>query len=301
MIGSRQGLIERSSWESASINDINYNRNVAYYRSPHTIHEESPLAGLVETIQHEVIPRLVLAHRATNNSTPLRYPNGPVHILTAADIDDFSRILLAPDSARIAQFIESKRAHGLSVESIFLDLLAPAARHLGELWSEDLCNFCEVTLGLCALQQTLRDLSPVFSSSRPQTNAVHHVLLAPCTGEQHTFGLYMVAEFFRRDGWTVTIGPPGTSHRLVEKVRKEWFAVLGLSLSCDDHVDNLAKVIRVIRQNSRNRSIGILVGGRVINDRPELVRLVGADATAVDGRHVVKSTRGILNLLPSRC
>ena len=50
----------------------------------------------------------------------------------------------------------------MPLELLFLRLLAPAARRLGELWEGDLCTFTDVTIGLSHLQQVLRELSPVF-------------------------------------------------------------------------------------------------------------------------------------------
>ena len=56
------------------------------------------------------------------------------------------------------------------------------------------------------------------------------VLLLPGPGEQHTFGLSMVAEFFRRSGWEVVGGTGPESLDPVRAVRDEWFDVVGISV-----------------------------------------------------------------------
>lgn len=123
------------------------------------------------------------------------------------------------------------------------------------------------------------------------------MLLAPAPGEQHTFGLSMVAEFFRRAGWDVWSGPVASRQELVGMVRAAWFAVVGLSVSSERKLDEVATAIRAIRRASRNRSIGVMVGGPMFLEHPDWVARVGADATAVDGRQAIRQAHDLLALL----
>ena len=107
----------------------------------------------------------------------------------------------------------------------------------------------------------------------------------------------MVADFFRRAGWSVWCEPATTTHGLIELVRAEWFAVIGFSIGTALHIDELASCIRSVRRASRNRALGVMVGGPIVNERPELVQLVGADATARDGWQAVLQAQGMLNLM----
>ncbi|NJK90043.1 MAG: cobalamin B12-binding domain-containing protein [Myxococcales bacterium] len=90
---------------------------------------------------------------------------------------------------------------------IFLDLLAPVARLLGDLWLIDLCTFTDVTIGLSRLQQLVRELAPAFEDGHDLRGFGHRALLAPAPGEQHTFGMHLVEEFLRRAGWDVGCVP----------------------------------------------------------------------------------------------
>ena len=92
----------------------------------------------------------------------------------------------------------------------------------------------------------------------------------------------MVAEFFVRAGWDVEGGPLGRN-ALLAAVRGAWFDVVGLALSRETRIETLAADIRAVRRASLNRAVGVMVGGPLINEHPELVARVGADATAVDG------------------
>jgi methylmalonyl-CoA mutase cobalamin-binding domain/chain len=165
------------------------------------------------------------------------------------------------------------------------------------MWSEDECDFTAVTIGLWRLQQVLRHYAGAFVEEGEPREYGRRALLVPLPGEQHTFGIAMVAEFFRRAGWDVWSGPFATLEDLVEVVRSEWYAVIGISGSCETRIEMIAAAIRAVRRASRNRAIGVMVGGPLFNDHPERVALVGADATATDGRHAAEQAESLLGLL----
>ena len=245
-------------------------------------------------IETEIIPRLVLARRATGESRD----GGPAGASLGSDqVNEFARLVLTHDAAVALSMVDGLRARGVPVERLYLELLAPAARRLGELWTEDLCDFTEVTVGLGRLQQVMHELSPAFRNECAQRDHGRCILLAPAPGEQHTFGLWMVAEFFRRAGWNVWSLPFGTAQEMAALVRREWFAVVGLSAACASRIDGLAAAIRMIRRSSRNRAVGIMVGGPLVLSQPDLVPLVGADATAVDARQAIFQAQDLLALL----
>ena len=241
---------------------------------------ELRLAVLSRAIEHEIIPRLMLAHPAADDYLNMLPSSSPQ--VSVDDVTAFAKLVLAPDENVANACIETMRSSGISVETIYTDLLAPVARYLGELWEEDLCDFTEVTLGLGRLHQVLRELSPAFSQSNHTTNG-RRALLLPAPGEQHTFGLVMVSEFFRRAGWDVGGGPWEAGADPVMMVRSEWFDVVGFSLGDVTRLDALAECIKQIRQSAMNSSISILVGGPLFLAHPEYVSFVNADAASTDG------------------
>lgn len=252
-------------------------------------------ALLTRTIEAEVIPRLLLAH--LDDAEPsLR--EGPTP--TVDQVIEFAMIAARDDAAEIPAFIASRRAEGMSIETLFLRLLTPAARYLGDLWAADLRTFADVTIGLSRLQQLLRELSTEFEEEAERLGPSLRILLVPAPGDQHTFGVHMVEEFFRRAGWDVW-GELSLSHdELMALVRREWFDVVGLSASCDVLPERLASTIQSLRLASRNSGVGILVGGRLFLDRPDVVALVGADATALDAAQAVLAAPRIVCTVP-RC
>ena len=248
-----------------------------------TEESEVRMARLVRTIEGEIVPRLVLARRVTRGiavKVDTKLPD-------AADVKELVRLLLAHDAGVACAYVEAVRQSGASLENICLQLLAPAARELGLLWEQDECDFMQVTVGLCRLHQVLRELSSEFRTEEVEPKVDRRILLAPVPGEQHTFGITLVAQFLRRAGWEVWHEFPASSTDIIEILRQNWFAVVGLSVGNETGLDEVSAIISRMRRVSRNPSVGILVGGPVLVARPELAKLVGADATAADGQEAV--------------
>lgn len=240
------------------------------------------LAVLARAIEQEIIPRLMLTHR--NPQACQTLPAFEERQIGARDVEEFAKLVLSPKEDVAHACVQALRQRGIAIETIYMDLLAPVARYLGSLWEQDLCDFTDVTVGLGRLQQVLRELSPAFGEPTAQPATGRRVLLLPSPGEQHTFGLVMVAEFFRRAGWDVAGGGWEAGADPQVMVWQEWFDVVGFSLGAETHLGELGDCIRGVRKAALNRQVGIMVGGPVFVEHPEYGALVEADAVARDGR-----------------
>ena len=240
------------------------------------------MSQLARTIEHEIIPRLMLAHRTA--AEPLPRAGVPAHVISPDDVKQFAKLALSLDEDAAFAAIHSLRERDVPIERIFLELLAPTARYLGTLWDDDLCTFTDVTVGLGRLQRVLRELSPALGRSVEHPAQGRRVLMLPSPGEQHTFGLVMVAEFFRQAGWDVTCGAWTSDVDAPSLVSAEWFDVVGFSLGSETHVQALADCIGAVRHAACNRDLKVLVGGPLFSLHPELVARVGADGMTTDGR-----------------
>ena len=196
------------------------------------------------------------------------------------DVEAFAEALLDDDESQIEAAVARWRGRGMTTESLFLDLFAPAARHFGELWDEDCADPARVTLGVGRLQRLMRQLGPGFASEADIPPKDRRVVLAHHPSEQHVFGLSMLAEFFRRDGWEVVGGPTGTPLELERRVSSQWIDVVGLSVGGEVFLPWLRSTITALRAASRNPRIIVMVGGPLFTLHPHWVHEVDADATA---------------------
>jgi methanogenic corrinoid protein MtbC1 len=232
------------------------------------------LEQLAMTIEAEIVPRLLMAHASRTG----RQPSRP----TPTDVAEFTRLILQHDADVGLTYSRVLLGRGCSPESILLELLAPAARTLGELWDADAASFTEVTVAMGRLQQVLQNICPALRRAGGTAPGSRRAILAPAPGEQHTLGVTLVAEFLRRDEWDVLCDPKLQAADLGDLVHDQWFAVAGLSLSSPRQFDGLVDVVALIRGASRNPNIAVLVGGPFFVDNPGLLPRTGADAMASD-------------------
>jgi methanogenic corrinoid protein MtbC1 len=250
-----------------------------------------PLQALVRTVETEIIPRLMLLHQQAA-PRPAAEADGGVGIGEPDVLALTELVLKGQDGA--SAFVEALMLRGAALETIYLNLLAAVARRLGDLWNADLVEFTDVTIALGRLQRVLRELSADTRAPARDARVGCRALLVPVPGEQHTFGLNMVCEFFRASGWDVWGEPPTQPEALIALVRDHWFDMVGFSIGNDRRIDALAELIRLIRRTSHNRAVRVLVGGPLLLARPQVATLLGADATASDARQAMLATEGLL-------
>lgn len=235
---------------------------------------------LLELVEAEIIPRLMLAHRNQNETAQV------TSTIRASEVETFVRALLERSREPAASLLAGYIERSVPLEAIFLQLFAPAARYLGELWEADLCNFSQVTLSLWRLQSLLHDLSPSFhanpATGRNRAGAERRILLCTLPGQQHTFGLSMLSEFFRRDGWVVLTIPAPEPGEMLGTLSKHWFDVLAMSASLDGETSDLRKTIQAARKTSQNPRLAVIVGGPLFLRQPALADAVGADGMSDD-------------------
>lgn len=245
------------------------------YQRPDVATRQIDLARIVS---NEIIPRLIRLHSEILPDAP------PVDVVlealapSGADIDSLAHIVIGDDLEAAATYVTVLRDRGLSMETLYVELLEPTARHLGKMWEDDECDFIDVTIGVARLQKLLAIFNETYHL--PDLSTRRQVLMALAPGNQHSFGAIMIDRLLFASGWQVQTEYSGVTDDIVSAVRENWFAVVGLTAGSDLQLDALKSVIVEIRRASRNAHVGILVGGPMFTENPALVHSVGADATA---------------------
>lgn len=292
--------VNEQSFSAGSANDTAPARHSKSFRQriPAPIWRFRPALQPVEvvrTIKTQIVPKIVLALRrapAAKIAEPAKqFPS---------EVEHFAALALGNDETAASVYVDELLAKGSTVESIFLDLLAPAARQLGALWESDAADFAIVTLAVGRLQVIMRRLGERFTDETSAIHAGESVLLTIIPGEQHSFGLSMVAEFFRRAGWNLCTGPFASHQELTSLVHDHWFDIVGFSVSSDRRLDELKKDIHDIRRDSRNRHVGIIIGGPMVISHPDLVASMGADMMSADATTAPQQAHGLIEKMKGR-
>ena len=262
-----------------------------------TILHSVPPSLFDKIIEAEIVPRLFMARGQPDRSD----------IALAATLDHseptrFAELVLGAAGDDAARCIQGHRDNGVALETIYLNLLAPAASHMRRLWIDDAWDFADLTLGFWRLQSLLRDLSPAFCAENAVKSTGLRALLTRAPDENRDighmiFGLVLAGEFLRRDGWETWIEPDAAVAPLIDTVRSQWFDVVEFFSNSDRTLDGLAANIRAVRRESPNRDIGIMVGGAAFVERPDLVFLVGGDAVVPDFRKQSAKAQDVVALL----
>ena len=237
--------------------------------------------NLDKLIQGEIIPRLLSVHTAPGLHLVEKSP--PVE-LTLEEIQAFAPLSLTLEADELMDRVDAMLSRGVSVVSIFVDLLAPSARKLGQFWEEDSCTFVDVTMGLWRLQEVMREVAMCVPAVTRALCEPRSALFSPMPGEQHSFGALMVEEIFAQAGWASEALIEPRRKDLLQTVAERDFDLLGLTVSCDCSSGALSDLITSVRAVSKNPKIQILIGGRVTNANPGLADEAGADGTAPDAR-----------------
>ena len=255
------------------------------------------LAKLSSTIEGDLIPRLMLAFEtppdlAKERASPTPDLNG--------NLDEFVHLLLNHDASVANQYVATLRRSGVPLPVLYLQLLGPAARRLGTMWEEDECSFTDVTIGVCRMHEVLLEFSRCFDANGRDDAPGRNVLILPSPGEQHTFGLFMVIEFFRRSGWTCFTGTPTTGSEFQRLAQASDFDAIGISASAERHIDGAAEQIARIRRQPRTSDVVIIAGGRAFLDNPDLATEIGADAMAIDAEDAVHKLNRLCRAKPRK-
>lgn len=249
--------------------------------------------NMVQAIKTQIIPKIVLALGSAPKPAEQT-------VAAAGTVAEFAALVLGNDDLAAPAHVDRLLDSGAMVETVFLDLLAPTARHLGEMWEADTTDFANVTLGVSRLQRIMRQLGESFCEQAYPVATGETALLTILPGEQHSFGVAMVAEFFRRAGWSLHTGPFSSHQELTSLVQERWFDVVGFSVTSDRRLDELKLGIQSIRRDSRNRKVGIMLGGPMMICRPELATDLRADIVSVDATCAPQQARELVAQLKGR-
>ncbi|MEM6487314.1 MAG: cobalamin-dependent protein [Pseudomonadota bacterium] len=235
-----------------------------------------PLLAVARTLSQAVIPVLV---REARRSAPV--PGD-------AERDLLMRLLLRGDSDGAMLLGRQCVAAGMRVERLAEELLTPVARSLGSMWEEDSCDFVRVTYGMGILAEMMREMRLVDPPRPPRAGEVMPtILLANAPGEQHSFGIAVVADAFERAGWDVSRAETHDAAALMTQCAAQRYDVVGLSVAADRFLPRLPALIGALRRVARNPGMRIMVGGAALLRQPERASQLGADALAIDSTNAI--------------
>ncbi len=264
---------------------------------------DQPGEPLLELLLTEVVPRLTRLACGPGSVLPndrSAWPGRPVASMNLGD--GLPRVgphhVHALELAALCQQGESKaagalvaqlRESGVPIEAVFLQVIQPAAQHLGQGWCDDRLSFTDVTIALGHLQQLFSSLLDDFQCMGPPTTSATcapetsppSVFFCTMPGATHRLGVQMVRAFFARAGWRTRLGH-GDEAALVSQITAMRPALIGLSLNSETDLRSAGALILRVRNAGRGFRPAIMVGGAAVPFFPKLVERLDADIVSGD-------------------
>ncbi|MEO1238481.1 MAG: cobalamin B12-binding domain-containing protein [Pseudomonadota bacterium] len=216
--------------------------------------------GAVVNLAREVLGRL--ANQSSGRGDP--------RVVTLA------HALIAQDPMASLDIIEGLQAQGTGIEALYLQFLAPAARHLGEMWQADDLSFADVTLGTARIYGLIRTINPVERAPIAPNQA--HALFVCVPGDTHTLGVRMAADLFRRRGWDIELLAGLTHDEVMDRFIASDHWHVGISAGNDLRLTALARLILALR--AERPGVRVLVAGHVVGRCPAEIDKMSPDAMA---------------------
>lgn len=196
--------------------------------------------------------------------------------LVGFEVEALAQALARADRTQAATVIATALRQR-SVREVLLDLFAPTARRLGDLWNEDSCSFVDVAAGLAWLENQVRLLAPEGIAAPEDAP---RLLLAACEGEAHGFGLAVLRRIFEEGGWVVDVLTQARPAAMIAHVSRQWVDLIGVSVGSSAFHEPATRLIAAARQASLNRQAFVMVGGPGLVGIEAPARLFLADFSA---------------------
>ncbi len=187
------------------------------------------------------------------------------------------------------QILRAWHRQGHLLADIYIDGIAPAARLIGERWTADEFDFVHCTIAHSRLHQILYEFSGEFlSEAYAEPNGLSLLLMSE-PGSQHGLGVFMVSEFFRQAGWTVTLAAPQDIAEFKRSFQTDWFDAVALSISTERHLDAVSKAVAELQVAAVNPNLQIFVGGPQACLAPDKLSWPGIHLLNVNARQAVEA------------
>jgi excisionase family DNA binding protein len=199
--------------------------------------------------------------------------------------------LVAGDGAGSWSVVETAMAGGSTIDEIYLDVIAPAMRRIGQRWADGELDISVEHRATGITFRLMGRLGPRLARRGRTRGAV--VVGAP-EGERHSLPTAMLADLVRSDGWDVSdVGADLPTESFLRSVLDTPDVVaVGVSVTLDEHLPAATELLAALRAGLPH--VVLAVGGGAIGS---------AEQAAAMGAEWVESPaafRALLNTLDQR-
>lgn len=201
--------------------------------------------------------------------------------------NEFVQAVLEGDPASARRAVESAAYEGVPARDLYLGVLQPALREVGELWATGRISVAQEHLATATAQVLLGALAPRLER---RVNVARRVVVASVEGELHAVGGRFVADFLEADGWSVLeVGASAPVEDLVAFVTEIRPDVVALSTTLTTHLGAAGRAFSRLRTLPQRPLLA--AGGNAYAGDATLAFQLGADLFAADAEALARELR----------
>ena len=289
LLGEDKIMTDYAAWLFELLANILKDRQTRQQTAEYTIDNFTALRHGVQTVANEEMrPRMLHLLDEAQRSVEQAAAQPPAPIGTPsryeAEIRDYMHCLLKKDSRRAMFLVRSYLEKGISLNDVYVEILAESMRRVGELWhtaqiTVDTEHYCTSVTQLAMAQ-----LYPALFDKKRRGRT----LLCACPGtELHEMGARMVADVFENDGWdSIYLGAAVPEDALLDAVRENQPDLVALSVTMPQHLLACRSLTEAVHRQFPQ--VKIAVGGKAFESAPGLWKQWPVDIYAPDAREFLR-------------
>ena len=256
------------------------------------------LPDLIEEIERKVD---VSAPRTSSNQNWIQEPRARrdqhPNSLNQEEIDQLTGLLLNTEEGAFEFAITVLKAHGMPIDYIVLELIPVIARKLGKEWEDDTLSFADVSIGVSRLERVIHKLDYLFQANQLERQQNKSIFISGCPGSQHSLGTLIFSNFLTFSGWKVHRPKQADIEAITYGIMSKEHEAIAISVSTHEQLEQLPKLINLLREKSKNSGIIVLIGGPLYNKAPDEFEHIQADIKAFSPEESVQKLEQHLSQL----
>jgi excisionase family DNA binding protein len=187
------------------------------------------------------------------------------------------------------QVIEAAMASGMAPEQIYLEVIGPAMRRIGDAWHDGRASIAEEHRASAIAVRMVGRLGPRF---RARGRRRGRIVLGTPPGERHALAVAMLADMYRAGGFEVMeLGADLPSEEFLDAAAGvDSLTAVVISASSSINLDTARDLVSALKERLE---VPVLIGGVAIRDAAHALSL-GADAFAATAPEAVAWARSLV-------
>ena len=245
-------------------------------------------AAIRETIPAEKQTRLLglmeAAKKAVLDGSAKALPHTPAPSRYEAEIQQYLDTLFKKDTRNALYLIHQFTERGISINDLYVEILAESMRRIGELWhtsqiTVDTEHYCTSVTQMAMAQ---------FYPALFETKRRNRTIICACPGtELHEMGSRMLSDLFENDGWdSVYLCAAVPEESMLDSIRENHPDLVALSVTMPQHLLTCRDLVLAIKKEFPDLTIA--VGGKSFESTHHIWAQWPVDLYTQDARELLR-------------